>query len=56
MVQSFFYWRRAGKKALRRDCMYNIENADLKIGFSGVDLNLLIYFDTQYALRINSLK
>ena len=29
------------RKALRRDCIYNIENKDLQIGVSGVYLYLL---------------
>ena len=29
------------QKALRRDCIYNIENMDLEIGVSGVYLHLL---------------
>ena len=33
--------------ALRRDCIYNIENMDLEIWISGVYLHLLyMYFDT----------
>ena len=32
--------------ALRPDCIYNIENADLEIGVSGKYLHLLSYFDT----------
>ena len=53
------------QKFLRCDSIYNIENADLEIGVSGVYLHLLLYFDTHrcysptcsfYALRINLLK
>ena len=50
--------------SLKRDYIYKIENTDLEIGFSGVLLRILFYFEARrcsrqpssvYALRINLL-
>ena len=34
------------EKALRHDCIYNIENTAIEIGVLGIYLHLLQYFDT----------
>ena len=40
------------QKALRRDCIYNIENTDLEIGVSGIYIHLLSYLNTHRCFNL----